>query len=1349
MPLKLLSLLLFISCSLFGQTGRYDIKKLGIEQGISSNYVVSVTQDRKGFIWFATESGLNRFDGNKFRIYKKNQGVSSISGNELNKVYADRYDDAVWIATQREGLNKFDCNTERITHYKHNPAIPSGIITNDITDIINARNGNLWLSTYYRGVEYFDKKSGRFKHYNRSTIPGMVSDNVWSVNEDNKGFLYIGHVNAGLSVLSLKDKKIRNFRHRLNDRESLPGDEVKTIYVDKNDNVWVGTNNGLALFNSERGAFIVFRHDAANNLSLAANYVYTINQLNDGKLWIGTEKGGVSILDIKQNMFLAPQHILFENIKYSDSENGLSNPTIRSVFQDSFHNIWLGTYGGGVDFIGHRPPLFLTRAYSPIQIRNDVLNNPVAWGMSSDREDRIWVGTDGGGINVFENGKRVMVVNKQTGKVADDAILTAMRDKKDNLWFGTFKGGVTVLSPQNQRIMYFGAEGKDPDIRCLYEDNEDNVWIGSSNGLYCYNTVTKQRRHYSANNSKLPGNLVRAVSKDNHGRIWVGFFGQGLAVLDKDLKTVKIYDTYSGFPSNTVNYIYKDKKEQMWVATGEGLVCFNKQGRYTVFSEKSGLSNSHIRAITEDMYGNIWFSSIGGISRFVPGQKKFFNYDHHHGVPIGDFMSGSVTKDSKGRIYFGSQNGICYFDPASIPTHIGLPAAIITRFRVYPNQPKSSDNEADIPAGKDIELNYRQNTFSVSFNVLDYSLNELTEYAYMLKGLADSWYQVQGDNSVTFRNIPPGAYELLIKSRIRNQNWSDQLTSLKIIIDPPFWLTWWAKTLYLLMACVTGWFILRFYKRKLNLENSLVLEKINHRQEQELHDERIRFFTNITHELRTPLTLILGPLEDLKSEASLSETHSSKISMIHKSAARLLILINQLLEFQKTESQSKKLAVYRGNIEQLVRETGLKYKELNTRKNINFEIITESKHSFLYFDPDIITTILENLLSNAFKYTQAGSILLALRYISENGIDYTEIEVRDTGSGIPADAIPKVFERYYQVGKDKHVSGTGIGLALVQNLVSIHEGEIFVDSKLGEGSSFRLRLKTGNTYSNAIHLDAILPEEHLVNDKGKPANGKSIVLVVEDNHDIRDYIFQSLSESYLVYTAGDGKEGIEKAFAHIPDIIVSDIMMPEVDGFELSKVLKDDVRTSHIPIIFLTVKDAIQDRKESYSIGVDSYLTKPFSADLLKSRIINLLEARRKLAELVRKNTGNKNVAISESLNQIDNEFIEKITAIIEENIDSDKIDVVFIADKMMMSHSTLYRKVKALSGISVNEFIRKVRIRHSEKLLLTGRYTISEISYMVGINSITYFRQCFKEEFGMAPSEYVKKLTNNESSLS
>ncbi|MDU1905210.1 MAG: two-component regulator propeller domain-containing protein [Dysgonomonas sp.] len=1330
----------------------YGIKKLNIEHGVSSNYVVSITQDRKGFLWFATESGLNKFDGNKFKIYKKSstENKSSISGNELNKVYADRYEDVIWVATQREGLNRFDCNTETFTHYKREKGNPDGIVTNDITDIVNSRDGNLWLSTYYRGVDYFDKENNTFSHYNTSTIPDMVSDNVWCVNEDSKGHLYIGHLGSGLSILSLKDKKIKNFRHDPNDKHSLPGDEVRTIYVDKNDNVWVGTNSGLALFSSERENFVVFKHIFQNELSLTSNYIFTINQLDDGRLWIGTEKGGISVLDIRQSMFLSPQDVPLENIMYSDNYNGLSHSTIRSIFQDSFNNIWIATYGGGINFISHHPTFFNTWTYSPLQNRDNTLSNPIAWGMCVDEYDRIWVGTDGEGINVFENGIRTQVIHKKNSEITDDAILAGLRDSENNLWFGTFKGGVNIFNSQKKIISHFLLDDKIADIRCFYEDDKKNIWIGCTNGLYKYNIETNEGYRCIIENSNFPTNLIRAISKDNLGQIWLGFFGEGLAILDSELKVILHLKTHNGLPSNTVDHIYKDANGKMWIATGEGLVCFSnpsKTNEFAIYDEKNGLDNTHIRAITEDHIGNLWFSTNNGITKFIPHEERFYNYNRFNDVPLGDFMSGAVTKDSKGRIYFGSQNGVCYFDPELQPTQINAPPVIITGFNVYNNELSVSDNLIDVPITSDIELNYNQNTFNVSFNTLDYSLNQLVEYSYMLKGLEDLWYNSQGENSITFRNIPSGTYELLIKYRIKNLDWADEITSLRIVINPPLWLTWWAKVLYFIILILIIFFISRFYKRKLELENSLILEKRNHQQEQRLNDEKLRFFTNITHELRTPLTLILGPLGDLQNDSSLSEKHSSKISLIYRSATRLLDLINQILEFRKTETQNKKLAVYKNDISQLLQEIGLKYKELNTNKDITFEVKINTQNCNIYFDPEIIATVVENLLSNAFKYTQNGKIALILRDVKDKDIEYTEIEVQDTGRGISAESIPQIFDRYFQANKDKNVSGTGIGLALVNNLVGIHEGEIFVDSKLNEGTSFRFRIKSNNTYPDALHIDP-LPQNNRREEKSeetgleKPEH-KQIILIIEDNEDIREYIKDSLEEQYNVYTASNGQKGLELAYQYIPDIIVSDIMMPEMDGFELSKKLKGDVRTSHIPIILLTAKDSIQDKTEGYNIGVESYITKPFSSALLHSRIINLLEARRKQAEAVNQSAIDKNAIIVESLNKLDNEFIEKVTSIIEQDLSSENLDVAFLADKMCISHSTLYRKIKALTGISVNEFIRKVKIHNSEKLLLTGKYTISEISYMVGFNSIAYFRQCFKDEFDMVPSEYIKNILN------
>ena len=510
-------------------------------------------------------------------------------------------------------------------------------------------------------------------------------------------------------------------------------------------------------------------------------------------------------------------------------------------------------------------------------------------------------------------------------------------------------------------------------------------------------------------------------------------------------------------------------------------------------------------------------------------------------------------------------------------------------------------------------------------------------------------------------------------------------------------------------------------------------------------EERLRFYTNITHELRTPLTLILGPLEDLLSDATLSPKHANKISIIHDSATRLLNLINRILEFRKTETQNRKLSVAKGDLGQLVQEVGLRYKELNPNNKVNYHIHIETEDTEIFYDADMITIILDNLMSNAAKYTSEGDITLSLRSVEENQIKYTEISVSDTGHGIDAEALPHIFDRYYQAKSKYQASGSGIGLALVKGLSELHEGILKVESAVDTGTTFTLRLLTENTYPNAIHaqhdmekkpMDA---EETTITDT--PTENHPIVLVVEDNADIREYIRSSFTDIYEVITAKDGKEGCELAQARIPNIIVSDIMMPVMDGIELCKRIKEDMRTSHIPVILLTAKDSLQDKEEGYASGADSYLTKPFSAKLLHSRINNLLETRKKIASLLAlADTQPKQESAVSSLNKLDNEFLQKITQIIEENLEMEKMDIAFIADKMCMSHSTLYRKIKGLTDMSANEFIRKVKMRKGVELLMSGQYTISEIAYMIGFSSVAYFRQCFKDEYGMSPSDYVKQ---------
>lgn len=1323
----------------------YSVKQLGIEKGLSNNYVVSIAQDKQGFLWFATEEGLNKFYGTRFITYLKNEDLTrqGITGNELNCLLDDPQDSILWIGTQRAGLNAYDYVNNTFLCYRHDGENPESLITDDVTKIVAATDGNLWITTYWRGVDYFDKKAGKFIHYNTQTVPGLASDNIWSVVDGGDGKLYMGHVHHGFSVLSLKDKKVKNFMHDPEDPVSLPGNGVTCIYKDLSGNIWLGTDRGLALFNPEAENFIHFHHSEDG----VPHTVFDIRQFDGNKLWIAMEFGGIAILDLTQRMFLSPDQVRFQYIKEGDDEYSLSNSTVRCLFQDSFKNVWAGMWGGGINFLSHESSYFNVYSYSPIQHSGSSLNNKTASSVCVARDGKLWIGTDGGGINVFDKGKRVAVYKEETGDLTDNSIQAALCDSEGNLWFGSFMGGVDFYDVKKKSFhQIFPKDKTGEDVRALYEDAE-YVWIGTSNGIYKVRLHDKGiADHYTVEN-----NLVRCISKDNLNRLWIGTFGGGLGVFDEHFQCVKLFNVTSLFPSNTINTVYMDSQNRMWIGTGEGLVCFpsSQSWDYKVYRSEEGLSNVHIRAITEDNHGNIWVSTNKGISCLLKDKEVFYNYDHWDNVPMGNFMSGSVAEAKDGTLYFGSINGLCRFNPDQVLEKRESPAAIITEMRIFGPLRDTDSNEKvmALEGQSEVRLSYMQNNFSVTFNIQNYALADQVEYAYMLKGLENSWYTVTDPNNVTFRNIPPGNYCFQVKTRIRNQEWADEIASLDIRIDPPVWLTWWAKLFYILSGVSVLYFILHAYKKKLDMESLYELEKKNHEQEQELNNERLRFYTNITHELRTPLTLILGPLEDMQKSNSLSGKDSQKISVIHQSAIRLLNLINQILEFRKTETQNKKLCVSRDNLAALVHEIGLKYKELNRKPEIDFCLEIEQEDMSLFFDKEVVTIILDNLISNAIKYTEKGTITLGLHQVVRNNIHHTEISVSDTGFGIAPDALPHIFDRYYQEGSEHQASGTGIGLALVKNLVVLHEGEIRVESSLNVGSTFYVSLLTDNTYPHVLHADSTEKTSDEKDEKEENIepvhSGKRILLIVEDNRDICDYIVESFSDDFEVRTAANGEQGLEQALGCIPDIIVSDIMMPVMNGIVMCRKLKEDLRTSHIPIILLTAKDSLQDKEEGYQVGADSYLTKPFSATLLHSRIHNLLESRKLLAERFNTNSIliDKRAAVAESMNKLDNEFLEKINKLIEDRLSSEKIDIGYLSDAMCMSNSTLYRKMKALTGLSTNEYIRKIKMQYAERLLLEGKYNISEVAFKVGINSTVYFRQCFKDEFGMAPSDYLKKI--------
>ena len=1320
----------------------YTLRHLGIEDGLSNNYVTDIVQDSQGCIWIATEAGLNRFNGKDFTVY--NTHNSDIAGDALTRLLYDPKENKLWIGT-RTGISLLDCRTQE---FEQSTPFDSIDMNNNIVSISPAADGGIWVANHYGKIVHYNKTSGKVTTLSRENIQGLPHSH-WSVFDNGKGQLYVGHSGEGMSIIDLKSGTIKRYQNDPHNPKSLPGSSVYSIYIDHLENIWMGTNQGLALYNPVTEDFQIFRYEAGNPESLISDHVYEIKEMQDNRLWIATDIGGISILDLRNIPFMNPKDLKFQNITNTYDKHGLSSGNIRSLFQDSFGNIWIGNYSSGVDFISHMQPIFHTLPY--MIEKKQIIKYKSVWGVHVDEKQQVWLGSENE-IAMFKDGNLQKKFDLTVHLSRTYAQVFTIHSSKENLFLGLYDDGLLKFDTRTNRITRIDLGQDYVDVNALYEDKNGKIWIGMEYGLASYEKGILRREKEI--NDQISNLSVYSVLHDRQGKLWVGSYGSGIFVFDKDNKCVAQLISENGFCSNSINQLYIDTKGGIWAATRNGIGYIkdtNHPENFIGYKYGDGLEDTYVHALQEDKDGNIWFSTDKGISCWNREQNKFDNYDYRDGIPLGSFTDGSAYAAQDGTLYFGSLNGVCYFNPQDISKENQVASVQIVKCKGISSRMEGSSDETLILSDNGtIELPYDRNSFSITFMIPDYSQSQVVEYAYMIEELGNTWTNTQGENQVTFRNLSPGKYTFKVKARLRNHDWDDnRIATMKVHIHPPFWLAWYAKALYILLI-VTGiyvWF--RFYKRKLMLENSLELERKKSLNEQELNNERLRFYTNITHELRTPLTLILGPLEDLINDSNLSAYYSNKVKVIHSSAIRLLNLINQILEFRKTETQNRKLTVAKGDLGNLVTEIGLRYKELNRNEKVKFHIQVQPKEAKLYFDADIISTILNNLLSNAIKYTPEGEINLIMHRIDDKDNRYMEIVVNDTGYGIDADALPHIFDRYYQVKGKHQASGTGIGLALVKSLADLHEGTLYVESEIGKGTTFTFRILAENTYPDALHKEekeTVIQEEiekPEEEEEKEDTDIRPMILVVEDNDDIREYIASSFSSNYRIITAINGKEGLEQALNQIPDIIISDIMMPEMDGIELCKLVKEDIRTSHIPVILLTAKDSIQDKEEGYESGADSYLTKPFSAKLLNSRVHNLLESRKKLALIVANRTKELKPEQQEEtikLNKLDEEFLTKFTTIVEENIDMEKMDMSFMMEKMNMSHSTLYRKIKSLTGMSGNELIRKIRLKNSLRLLMEEGHNISEAAYASGFNDLGYFRSCFREEYGMAPSEYIKQ---------
>ncbi|MFV0564894.1 MAG: two-component regulator propeller domain-containing protein [Flavobacteriaceae bacterium] len=1316
-----------------------------MKNGLTNDYVVDIEGDKDGYIWFATEEGLNRYDGNTIvPFYKSNEHPnSSLKGNELNKILDDPNEKIMWIATKREGLAAY--NYETNTFIKHSFNNENTLSSNAITDIETASNGNLWLATYNKGIDYFNRKENKITHYNTKTVGNLTSNYSWDIVDNGNGLLYIGHKDAGLSVIEIATKTAINYQHIPNSSTSIPGNDVRCVYKDKSGSIWVGTDKGLALFNPSNGNFTNF----GLNGGPLSRWITDIAQLSDNKLWVSTRFDGIVAIDLSERFLPNISEIPTVTVGSKDSKSHLSSLNTRCIYQDKFGNVWAGTWGGGVNLITETTRTFGSLIVPDNYFKEQSIANSFL-SVSQDKEGYIWAGTYGAGIFKFKDNTVAehFLLNNQ--ELNANTIQVIHSDEKANLWLGIMSGGILLYNKNTKNFkQIFPDSLKNSDVTAICKTKDGKIMVGTNdNGIFLFDTTT----YNFIGKLNIKETLIRQILIDDDENILIGTYGIGMRIFSKALIPLHSFHVETNFISNTINHIYKDSKGNIWVATGNGLVLFDNgyNDNFKIF----GAPHINTRAILEDKSGNIWYSTNKGIScvKQDKGSSQILSYNYEDNLEVSSFSSACALKSNSDELYFGSLHGISYFNPANILAHKTTPKPFFSLLNVYEPVKGQFINEKQnfISNIKSLKLNHSQNNFKISFGVKDFSLKNQIEYSYMLKGQSDLWYPVLEANEITFRNLSPGSYELLLRSRIKNQDWPNEHTALNIRVAPPFWLTWWAKLFYFL-ACVLIVLGFMYYREhKIKLEFLYQSEKQKHENDQKLNDERLRFYTNITHELRTPLTLILGPIEDMLNSSLLAKKDKKRLSLIYNNTIRLRNLVNRLLDFRKTETSNKSLVVNKSNIVSVVTDVGMRFKELNQNPFVNIFIKPSQDNITLFFDKEALTMILDNLISNAIKYTNEGSITVSVFKIIENKIPYVEINIKDTGTGISKSDLPKIFDRYYQKGGKQHYSGTGIGLALVKNLATLHEGLVHVESSEGLGTSISVLLQENNTYPQASHEDKDetkkeTPEQEIGHFEKNHKIDDTVVLVVEDNRDICQYIKSELKATHKVLIAHDGRQGLNLALSYIPDIVISDIMMPEMDGLELCKRLKEDMSTCHIPIVLLTAKDSSTNKEEGYKSGADSYLTKPFSSSLLKSRIKNLISQRVLLAQKYSKNNNTPFATPDEKFSTmgligLDKEFLEKATKIITENISND-IDVQYLSDKMFMSTSTLYRKMKAITNLSSTEFIRKIKIEESVKLLLERKYTLTEIAYMVGINSQVYFRKCFKEEFGCTPTDYLKKV--------
>lgn len=1347
--LKKIVIYLFFLClgmhSAFSETPeQITFSYISINEGLSQSTVFSIDQDKRGNMWFATYDGVNKYDGYAFTVYQHNEDDPNSIANDISRIVKTDSQGRVWIGT-RDGLSRYDEEKDIFQNFFYEKN-GKHLQVNGIEEISPEQ---LLINTP-EGLIMFDIKESKFIDDPFSTAMHKTIASTLYRHDDQ---IYIGTSTDGLYTYSITQKTFEKVIPILGTKQ------IQAILQQSPTRIWVATEGaGLFLINPKTKEIKNYLHSPSNPKSISSNYIRSLAMDSQNRLWIGTFND-LNIYHEGTDSFAS----------YSSNpvENGsLSQRSVRSIFMDSQGGMWLGTYFGGLNY--YHPIRNRFKNIRNIPYKNSLSDNVVSC-IVEDKDKNLWIGTNDGGLNLYNpitqrfTSYTLQEDESARGIGSNNIKAVYVDEKKSLVYIGTHAGGLSILHRNSGQVENFNQRNSqlvNENVYAILPDGEGNLWLGTLSALVRFNpeqqsftTIEKEK-----DGTPVVSKQITTLFRDSHKRLWIGG-EEGLSVFKQeglDIQKASILPV-SNVTKLFTNCIYEASNGVIWVGTREGFYCFNEKDKQIKrYNTTNGLPNNVVYGILEDSFGRLWLSTNRGISCFNPETEKFRNFTESDGLQSNQFNTASYCRTSVGQMYFGGINGITTFRPELLLDNPYTPPVVITKLQLF-NKVVRPDDETgiltkNISETKSITLKSWQTAFSIEFVVSNYISGQHNTFAYKLEGYDKEWYYLTDSRTVSYSNLPQGTYQFLVKAANSDGKWNPIPTALEIIVLPIWYKTWWALLIF--FATFAGFitFVFRFFWMRKSMEAQLEIERRDKEHQEEINQMKMRFFINISHELRTPLTLILTPLQEIINKISDRWTRN-QLEYIQRNANRLLHLVNQLMDYRRAELGVFELKAKKGNAHQLIQDNFLFYDKLARHKKITYTLHSELEDKEVLFDANYLELIVNNLLSNAFKYTESGqSITVTLK--EENG--WLLLQVSDTGIGIPINKQGKIFERFYQI-ESEHV-GSGIGLSLVQRLIELHHGRIELDSEENKGSTFSVYLpqdlsvykpselasnneqnEEEQVYSTNSKAMYFIDTEKVENESVESGDKKrGTILIVEDNNEIRRYLNNGLADLFNTLEAGNGEEALEKLKDNEVDVIVTDVMMPVMDGIKLCKNVKQNIRTCHIPVIILSAKTDIKDQMEGLQMGADDYIPKPFSLAILTTKIQNMMRTRRRMLDKYAKSLEVEPEKIT--FNAMDEALLKRAMAIVEKNMDNIEFSTDEFAREMNMSRSNLHLKLKAITGESTIDFIRKIRFNEAAKLLKDGRYTVAEVSTMVGFNTPSYFATSFKKYFGCLPTEYIKK---------